>query len=370
MKISNSIKGLLILITGLVVSCKSTSYQNLENGLYADIQTDKGNILLQLTYEDTPITVANFVSLAEGSNLYVKQQYRKKPYYDGLKFHRVVKNYIIQGGDPDGTGRGGPGYSFEDELPVNDNAELLLKHDKAGTLAMANGGPDTNGSQFYITHKPTPNLDGGYTVFGHVVQGQKVVDSIVKDDVMNTIEIIRIGKNAKKFNAAKIFNGYFKRLEEEAKEKIEAMKKAKEAFLKRKNEYEAKAEVLPSGLKIYFEKKGNGTQPKIGSKVNVTYAGYFTTGDLFDSNSKEIATLFNKYDKRRDAKGGYKPVVMNYSPDSRLVAGFREGLLSMKVGDKAMLMIPSHLAYGSQGYGPIPPDSDLIFELEIVSLVE
>ena len=370
MKAVNLSRVLIFLIISVLVSCKSTSYKNLKNGLYADIQTDKGNILLQLEYEHTPITVANFVSLAEGSNLYVKEQYRKKPYYNGLTFHRVVKNYIIQGGDPLGNGRGGPGYSFEDEFPVDDNAQLLLKHDKAGILSMANGGPETNGSQFFITHKEAPHLNGKHTVFGHVVQGQEVVDSITKGDVMNAVEIIRVGKEAKKFKAAKIFNEYFKRLEEIAKTKIEALQKAKDAFLKRKNENEAKAEILPSGLKIYFEKRGSGIQPKIGSKVYVYSAGHFVTGDLFYSNNKETAMLFNKYDKKQDDAGRYKPVSVDYTKDSRLIAGFREGLLLMKVGDKVMLFIPSHLAYGSQGYGPIPPNSDLIFELEIVDAVK
>ncbi len=364
------VKVIVFLAIALLISCKSTSYQNLENGLYADIQTDKGNILLQLEYEHTPITVANFVSLAEGNNVYVSPKYKGKPFYDGLRFHRVVKNFIIQGGDPLNNGKGGPGYEFEDEFPVNDDAELLLRHDKPGILSMANSGPDTNGSQFFITLRATPHLDGRHTVFGHVVRGQHVVDSIAQNDKMNTVEIIRIGNEAKKFKAAKVFAEYFKKLEEIAKEKIEAMQQAKATFLKQKETFETKAEVLPSGLKIYFEKKGNGEQPPIGSKVKVYYAGYFTTGDLFVTNHKETAELFNKYDKRRDAMGRYRPATIDYSPDSKMIPGFKEGLQLMKVGDKAMLFIPSYLAYGPQGNGPIPPNSDLIFELEIVDMAK
>ena len=366
----NLTKIVLLLVFVAISSCKSTNYPNLNDGIYADIQTDKGSILLQLEYENTPITVASFVSLAEGNNVYVAEKYKGKPFYDGLKFHRVVENFIIQGGDPLGIGTGGPGYQFEDEFPTNDDGNLLLSHNKAGILSMANSGPDANGSQFFITHRQTMNLDGRHTVFGHVVDGQAIVDSIVKDDVMNTIKIVRVGGEAKKFDARQIFSNYFKKLEEVAKEKLEIKQKAKDDFLKLKDQNEAKAEILASGLKIYFIKKGEGDKPNNGNKVNVNYAGYFTTGDLFDSNIKDLNILFNKYDNRRDVGGGYNPVAMDYSPDARLIPGFKEGLKQMKVGDKVMLFIPSHLAYGPQGYGPIPPDTDLIYELEIINIVQ
>ena len=366
----NLTKIVLLLVFVAISSCKSTNYPNLNDGIYADIQTDKGSILLQLEYENTPITVANFVSLAEGNNVYVAEKYKGKPFYDGLKFHRVVENFIIQGGDPLGIGTGGPGYQFEDEFPTNDDGNLLLSHNKAGILSMANSGPDANGSQFFITHRQTMNLDGRHTVFGHVVEGQAVVDSIVKDDVMNAIKIVRVGGEAKKFDARQVFSNYFNKLEEAAKEKLEIKQKAKDHFLKIKDENEANAEILASGLKIYFIKKGEGEKPNIGNKVNVNYAGYFTTGDLFDSNIKDLNILFNKYDYRRDVGGGYNPVAMDYSPDARLIPGFKEGLKQMKVGDKVMLFIPSHLAYGPQGYGPIPPDTDLIYELEIINIIQ
>ncbi|MGB5463812.1 MAG: peptidylprolyl isomerase, partial [Aureibaculum sp.] len=352
-----NLKLVVLLLSIVMMSCKSTSYPNLEDGIYADIQTVKGDILVQLEYEHTPITVANFVSLAEGTNVYVSEKYKGKPFYDGLKFHRVVKDFIIQGGDPNGNGTGGPGYKFEDEFPVNDSASILLSHDRAGILSMANSGPESNGSKFFITLEERKDLDGRHTVFGHVVKGQEVVDSIAKDDIMNKIEIIRIGSDAKDFNAPKIFGEYFKKLEEEAKIRLEKQQKLKSEFLKLKEEYEAKADRLPSGLKIYFMNKGEGEQPAQGKKVKVNYAGYYTTGDLLDSNSKSLAQDFDKYDQRRDAMGGYDPVEMDFSPDARLIPGFKEGLQQMKVGDKVMLFIPSHLAYGPQGYGPIPPDT-------------
>jgi peptidyl-prolyl cis-trans isomerase A (cyclophilin A) len=348
-------------------SCKTTKYDNLDDGIYADIQTDKGDILLKLDYENTPVTVSNFVTLAEGTNSYVEEKLKGKPFYDGLKFHRVVNDFMIQGGDPRGNGSGGPGYKFEDEFPMNDEGNLLLTHNSAGILSMANSGPDTNGSQFFITHKETKFLDGRHSVFGHVVFGQEVVDSIKPNDVINKIEILRVGKNAKKFDAVSEFNNYFKKIEEEQKLLQEKKSKVKAEFLKFVKDNESKATVLPSGLKVISIKDGIGVKPTIGSKVLVYYAGYFTSGDLFDSNIKEIAQLYGKYDERRDQMGGYKPIPMDYSPDAALIAGFKEGLQQMNFGDKVLLIIPSHLAYGEQGSrGVIPPNTDLLFELEIL----
>jgi cyclophilin family peptidyl-prolyl cis-trans isomerase len=361
------IKLTVLIIMLSLSSCKSTKYNDLDDGLYADVQTNKGDIVLKLEYEKTPITVSNFVSLAEGNNAYVDEKFKGKPFYDGLKFHRVVKDFIVQGGDPRGNGSGGPGYRFEDEFPMDDSGNLLLSHDAAGTLSMANPGPDSNGSQFFITHKETKFLDGRHTVFGHVVIGQDVVDSIQKDDVIQKIEILRVGKSAKKFDAASVFNNYFKNIEEEQKEKIKRQEESKVKFLKFIEDNKAKATVLPSGLTIIKLKEGSGIKPKTGTKVNVYYAGYFTTGDLFDSNIKEVAQLHDKYNGTRDKKGGYKAIPMAYSPDAQLIPGFREGLQQMNYGDKIIALIPSHLAYGAQGArGVIPPNADLIFELEIV----
>lgn len=363
----------IIKLTILVIfisfsSCKTTKYNNLDDGLYADIQTDKGDILLKLEFENTPITVSNFVSLAEGTNMYVEDKLKGKPFYDGLKFHRVVNDFMIQGGDPRGNGTGGPGYRFEDEFPMDDEGNLLLSHDSAGILSMANSGPGgTNGSQFFITHREKVGLDGIHSVFGHVVFGQEVVDSIKQNDIINKIEILRIGKSAKMFDAASEFNTYFERIEEEQRLLQEKKAKMKAEFLKYVKDNESKATVLASGLKVISLKKGTNVKPAIGSKVLVYYAGYFTSGDVFDTNIKEIAESHGKYDNRRDQMGGYKPVSMEYSPDESLIAGFKEGMLQMNIGDKILLIIPSHLAYGKQGMrGVIPPNTDLLFELEIV----
>ena len=363
----NLIKLTILLLTLSFSSCESKKYNSLEDGLYADIQTDEGDILLKLEYEDTPVTVASFVSLAEGTNTYVDEKHKGKRFYDGLKFHRVVDDFMIQGGDPRGNGTGDPGYKFEDEFAMDDNGELLFTHKSAGMLSMANSGPDTNGSQFFITHKETSFLDGRHTIFGHLIQGQAVVDSIKQDDVINKIEIIRVGKEVQDFDAQEVFNSYFSEIEERKKVQQEKMNKVKADLLKLIEDNEENLVSLPSGLKYIMLKKGTGVKPAIGSKVQVYYAGYFTTGDLFDTNVIEIAKLYDKYDHRRESGGGYNPKPMDYSPDALLIAGFKEGLQQMGIGDKVLLMIPSHLAYGEQGSrGVIPPNSDLLFELEIV----
>lgn len=357
---------LLVFLISLY-SCKTAKYDNLDDGLYADVQTDKGDILLSLAFETTPITVANFVSLAEGTNAFVAEEYRGKPFYDGLKFHRVVADFMIQGGDPRGNGSGDPGYKFEDEFTMDEAGNLVLSHDRAGIISMANSGVDTNGSQFFITHKESQFLDGRHTVFGHVIKGQEVVDSIQKDDIINKVDIIRVGKEAKNFDAAKTFNTYFQKIEQEQKIRREKLEKVKDSLVNFVKENEPKAKVLKSGLKIISMKIGTQVKPVIGSKVLVNYAGYFTTGNLFDSNVADVAKLHGKYDPRRDAMGGYNSIPMDYSPDAALIAGFKEGLQEMNYGDKVLLIIPSHLAYGEQGSrGVIPPNTDLLFELEIV----
>ncbi len=164
-----------------------------EPGVYALFHTNKGRIVTRLEFEKTPLTVINFVGLAEGTK--DSNQPKGKKFYDGLTFHRVIADFMIQGGDPEGTGRGGPGYRFKDEIHPE------LKHDGAGILSMANAGPATNGSQFFITHGPTPHLDGRHTVFGRVVEGQKVVDNIRQGDRIDSLRIERIGEKAKKFTA-------------------------------------------------------------------------------------------------------------------------------------------------------------------------
>ncbi|MBL7963463.1 MAG: peptidylprolyl isomerase [Flavobacteriales bacterium] len=165
----------------------------LTDGLYAEFTTSKGSITCRLTYQETPLTVANFVGLAEGR---VKNAARGQgePYFDGLTFHRVIADFMVQGGDPTGTGRGGPGYAFDDEIVGS------LRHDGPGVLSMANAGPGTNGSQFFITHKATPWLDGMHTVFGRVVKGQDVVNAIAQGDQMTSVRIVRVGAAAEAFD--------------------------------------------------------------------------------------------------------------------------------------------------------------------------
>ena len=362
-------KIIIVLILFVVASCKPTKYADLEDGLYANMETNKGAILLKLEFKKTPITVANFVSLANGTNDYVSDSLKGKPYYNGIIFHRVIKEFMCQGGDPTGTGSGSPGYQFTDEFPKNEKGNLLLKHDGAGILSMANSGPNTNGSQFFITHKKTPWLDGKHTVFGNVVKGQSVVDSIAQYDTIKNVEIIKIGRAAKKFNAAKEFSNYQKifeanRLLTEAKvEKV--AKKTLSSFSENLN----KATELPSGLKITIIKSQNGEFPQKGVNVKVNYAGYFTDGKLFDTNRKEIAIAYEVYSHVKEDSKGYDPFTTVYGPDAKLIAGFKEGLQKMRIGDRAMLYIPSHLGYGEQGAGNIvPPNSDLIFDLELVEV--
>lgn len=372
-----------IAVIGLVMaSCNTSKRADLGDGLFADIKTSKGDIIVKLEQEKTPVTVANFVSLAEGENPFVSEQYKNKKFYDSLTFHRVMKDFMIQGGDPLGNGQGNPGYKFMDEF--NDS----LVHDKKGILSMANSGPSTNGSQFFITHKATPWLNNKHSVFGKVVEGLNIVDSIanvpvgagnkpVKPVIMNTIEIIRNGKEARKFDAVEVMTTYFDNeeerlaaIEKEKAEKLAEVQKIKAEFASQIEAQKAKATELASGLRVLTLNEGSGEKPKVGQKVKVMYAGYLMDGTLFDSNYVEIAKKYGTFDWNREQAGGYMPIPMEYSPESRLIAGFREGLLTMKVGDKVRLFIPSHLGYGAQGGGPIPANADLVFDVEITGVAE
>lgn len=367
----------LVLSTLMLLSaCKSSKYAELSDGIYADIQTNYGDIVLKLEQEKTPVTVANFISLAEGTNPFVSEQYKDKKYYEGVIFHRVIKDFMIQGGDPTGTGSGNPGYRFKDEVDTG------LSHSKAGILSMANSGPKTNGSQFFITHKPTLHLDGRHTVFGEVVMGMEVVDSIanaktyqepsrkdrpVNDIVMNKVEIVRKGKEAKDFDAVQVMTDYFK----EEEERLAAIEKAKTDFAAEIAGQKENAEELPSGLRVQSLKAGNGTSPKLGDQVLVNYAGWLADGTLFDTSEKAIAEHFGQFEKLNQShRGDFSPVPMTFSPDARLIPGFKEGLLRMSVGEKLRLFIPSHLGYGPQGVGPIPPNAELVFDIEITGIVQ
>lgn len=309
--------------------------KTLKDGLYAVMHTSKGDILLALEYKKTPMTVANFVGLAEGS------LNKDKPFYDGLKFHRVIANFMIQGGCPLGTGTGGPGYKFGDEFDPS------LKHDRAGILSMANSGPGTNGSQFFITHVETPWLDNRHSVFGHVVEGQKVVDSIAQGDTIKKVEILRVGSDAEAFKVTKqIFTSYIVESENKRKKAREEARANVEAELK--NRY-PEAIRTKTGLRYVVKKKGDGERfPKMGTRVKVHYQGSLLDGRIFDSSIQ---------------RG--KPTEFRVG---EVIEGWNEALVTMSAGEERTLIIPPELGYGEMGYpGIIPPNSYLIFEVHLLS---
>lgn len=356
----NNLLGLLFAM--LIMSC-AQQYPELDKGLYANIETNKGDIMLQLELEKTPITVANFVSLAEGNNPKVSKEFSGKKYYDGIIFHRVINDFMIQGGDPTATGSGGPGYQFIDEFTD-------LTHSGPGILSMANSGPATNGSQFFITHKETPWLNGKHTVFGKVVQGQEVVDSIAQNDTIVKVSIIRKGSDAKGFDARKVFSNYFEQqliAERERTEKQAAIMKANQEKF---NTQKAKATSTSSGLQYIITEKGNGPKVSTTNKVSTHYAVYFADGILLETSKLETAEALDRVDPNRKAAGAYQPIKADVSPDAAMIEGFKEGLRLLNVGDKATLFLPHQLAYGENGNQAIPPRSDLIFEVEIVALIE
>jgi cyclophilin family peptidyl-prolyl cis-trans isomerase len=324
----------------------SSSYLNaeaakakLENGLYVVFNTTKGEIVLKLFYKKVPLTVTNFVGLAEGT----KDSNKPKGthFYDGLKFHRVIKDFMIQGGDPTGTGRGGPGYKFSDEFDAS------LTHDGPGILSMANSGPHTNGSQFFITHKATPWLNNKHTVFGKVTSGQDVVNKIETNDIMNTVKILRIGKDAEKF---KTDQKSLEKLESSINGKVEKEQKEETA-----NQASLIKEKWPnaiktaSGLMYVITKEGEGSTPKKGQKIKAHYTGTLLNGKKFDSS-------------RDRGKPFEFPVGMG-----RVIRGWDEGFLAMKKGEKRILIIPHTLAYGDRGRPPtIPPKATLVFDVELI----
>ena len=347
------------LMFGFLTSCNSQDNVTvngeevtLEDGIYAKIATPKGDILLELYYEQTPMTVANFVGLAEGS-IPNDIKGEGEPYYDGLKFHRVIDDFMIQGGDPAGNGSGGPGYQFPDEIVEG------LRHDGPGVLSMANAGPGTNGSQFFITHKETPWLNGKHTVFGQVINGQDVVDQIAKGDAMEKVTIIREGKAARKFDAPEVFE------EKQEELKAEVERKAKEAE-DRLAMLKEQSEITASGLYYQVLNEGEGPKPEAGQTVMVHYAGYLPDGTLFDSSIKSVAEKYGKYDARREP---YAPFEVQVGPGARVIEGWKEAISMMKVGDKYKLIIPPELGYGARGAGGvIPPNSWLIFDVEMVDI--
>lgn len=309
----------------------------MQDGLYVKFNTTKGEILIALEYKKTPGTVGNFVALAEG-NLENSIKPQGTPYYDGLKFHRVIPDFMIQGGCPQGTGTGNPGYKFDDEFHPD------LKHDGPGVLSMANSGPGTNGSQFFITHIETPWLDGKHTVFGKVSEGLEIVNTINSEDKIETLEIVRVGKDAKAFNAIesfRTFEGSREKLLSEAKKGTEAeLEKLATGFNKTK-----------SGLRYQMLQKGTGTKAEKGKTVSVHYKGQLPDGTVFDSSYKRNQPL---------------DFVLGMG---QVIAGWDEGVALLKVGDKARFVIPSDLAYGSSGAGGvIQPNTTLIFDVELMNV--
>ena len=360
-------------------------YPDLPNGVYAEIITNKGTFVAKLYNEATPLTVANFVSLAQGTNQMVDDKYKGKKFYDSVIFHRVIKDFMIQGGDPTGTGSGNPGYKFPDEIVTS------LVHDRKGILSMANSGPATNGSQFFVTLKETPWLNGKHTVFGEVVEGIEIVDAIGLVDVqpqsnkpleeimIKTVNIInKGGQKITSFTDAmtKIEDERVAGLSDEEKEAEKKAKEEKAAIAKYADGMKAKfdalkqdAQTLPSGLKVHWDTKTETQRPAEGTKVLVNYAGFLEdNGMLFDTNRVILARDYYIINPQREAQNGYAPTPMTYSKEARLIPGFIEALLMMSVGDKITAFIPSYLGYGERGAGNvIPPNSDLVFEIEITA---
>ncbi|HRM46117.1 MAG TPA: peptidylprolyl isomerase [Flavobacterium sp.] len=360
------------LVIASFYSCKEKQ-NNLPDGLYAEIETNKGKIIVQLDFEKAPITVANFITLAEGKNEFVtNENLKNKPFFDGLKFHRVIKDFMIQTGDPMGTGSGDTGYKFKDEFSD-------LKFDTGGVLAMANNGPTTNSSQFFITHLATPWLEGKHTIFGHVVEnGMEVVNKIEQNDYINKVTIIRNGEAAKKFNAVKIFNDYFtiesenqnKRAAIDAENKKvynEKYKEVREQKVAYFTDLKTKATKTPTGLQYVITKKSGGKKPAKGTNVFIHYAGFLEDGELFDASIESVAKTFGKYDENRAAQNGYQPIPFQAGKKDGMIPGFIEGLEKLSFGDKAVIFIPSRLGYGAAGAGGvIPPNANIIFEIELL----
>ncbi|MFD0835394.1 peptidylprolyl isomerase [Mariniflexile aquimaris] len=366
------IKFLFICLITLA-SCKS-QYPDLEDGIYAEFVTTKGVMVAKLAYDKAPVTVANFVSLAEGTNTMVDSLYQGKPFFNGLLFHRVMDKFMIQGGDPTGTGNGNPGYIFMDEFHED------LKHDKPGILAMANSGPNTNGSQFYITEIPKPHLDNTHSVFGELVIGLNIQDSIsnvetdeynkpIVDVVINQLNIIRKGVAATSFDAPKVFYKHLVKAERLAKERAEKSAALLKATLEKFKTQQEQATTLKSGLQYFITEKGSGKKLKTNSKVLTHYAVFFEDGRLLETSKLEIAETFNMVNEDRKEANQYQPIKADISANARMISGFKEGLQQLSVGDKATLFIPFHLGYGDAGSRDIPPKTNLIFEVEIIEVL-
>ena len=403
--IKKALTAFVVLLVLANISCQER-YPDLEDGLYAEFVTTKDTMVAKLFFEEAPVTVANFVALAEGVHPLVKDEFKGKRYYDSLTFHRVMNDFMIQAGDPSATGTGDPGYKFEDELSPT------LIHDKPGMLSMANSGINANGSQFFITEKATPWLDGYdangilkdcanprvycHAIFGELVKGLNVLDTIsnvkvaprsnkpLEDVVILQLNIIRKGTAATKFDAPKVFTEELPKIKERAAAakaeaeklleaaRLEAKSKAEVAkaeFLKKNNELKGRSIESPTGMAMIFTKESNGVTPKSTERVNIDCAGYLENGQLFWTTWKSVAEKNDKYDERQDKAGRYVPFSMPYNETAGLIAGFREAMLHMKIGDKARVFIPYYLGYGENGNPPvIPGGANLVFDVELVSI--
>ena len=354
----------------ILLGCKN-EYSDLKDGIYAEMDTDRGTILFEMYHKQTPLTVANFITLAEGTNPKVVDSLAGRPYYDGLKFHRIVPDFIIQGGDPQGDGFGGPGYKFFSEF------DTLLSHNSAGIVSMANsGGLNTNGSQFFITHKPTEWLDGFdrnkiikdcsrpgvscHTVFGKVVKGLRIIDSIQKDDLMNTVKIIRVGDEAKSFDAVKVFTEEFDKGPEKERARLaklaEAEKARYEKFLKDKEVFHEKmgvdkAKKMESGLQVVTFKKGKGKKFDPSILASIDFSIYLADGTLIQSSEGKQPLKF----------------ILDKRP---LITGVTEALKTMREGGKKRLFIPYYIGYGEQASGPFPAKADIVFDIELLKVGE
>ena len=331
----------LVLMTGQAFGANGDAA--LGDGMFARITTSRGDIVVRLEYQKTPMTVCNFVALAEGKMTTAGA----KRFYDGLTFHRVINNFMIQGGCPLGNGTGGPGYKFPDEIDAS------LKHDGPGVLSMANAGPGTNGSQFFITHVATPWLDGKHTVFGRVVEGQDVVNAVRQGDRIEKITIIRNGTQANAFKADQAaFDAFVRNAASAAAGRVKAQRDADIALIERRF---PGADVKPSGLRWVVQKPGTGSKPQTGSTVSVNIKGMLLSGKLFDNS---------------DLTGGARDIAIG---TARVIPGLEEAIRDMSAGEKRTVIIPPELAFGARGLDRgqeniIPPNSFLVFEIELVRI--
>jgi peptidylprolyl isomerase len=347
--------GFILCMVVIEGGCLTQNNGKYGDGLFARISTDRGDIVVKLEDKLTPLTVCNFVGLAEGN----MDAAKGKKFYDGLTFHRVIsktngddQDFMIQGGDPAGNGTGGPGYQFADEIVPS------LTHNVPGILSMANAGPGTNGSQFFITLVPTPWLDGRHTVFGHVVEGQDVVGKVQQGDHIKSVVIMRNGKAAEAYKADQ---STFDKLAAEAKADIEAAAQAKrEADLAIVKQRWPNARITPSGIHYIVTEEGksdpanpsSGQKPSPGQTVSVNYQGMFLSGDIFDAS---------------EAHGG--PIEFPVG-QGMVIPGWEEMLLDMRVGEKRTAVLPPETAYGERGAGngAIPPNAWLVFEIGLAGI--